>query len=107
MIYEYGCFDCQVKWTESRRVDDRDLPAFCSLCTQQGIRQVTAPGLIFKDDNFPSNDFKEGAFWRPDGRARSFDEHEFLDREASDDASAAPDTCVNVAKANIAKAGAI
>ena len=99
MIYEYGCDPCDRTWDVMRRVADRDAPSSCPQCKREGTRRVTSCGIIFMEAYFPSNDFKEGAFWRQDGRAMSFHEHEFLDREASDDAAAAPDTCVNVAKA--------
>ena len=99
MIYEYGCAPCDTKWTKLRRVADMHAPTFCPDCGAAGAKLVSAPGVIFMEAYFPSNDFKEGAFWRPDGRAMSFHEHEFLDREASDDACAAPETCVNVARA--------
>ena len=104
MRYEFKCDDCRESWTVSRAVKDRNDKSACPSCQVDGYRAVSAASLIFMDADFPSNDFKEGAFWRPDGRTTSFHEREFLDREASDDASAAPDTVVNVAKQKAAAA---
>lgn len=54
--------------------------------------------VIFKASGFPGHDLKGSAFRRVNGRNMNFAEREFLDREASDDASAAPDTVRDVSR---------
>jgi putative FmdB family regulatory protein len=38
MIYMYSCTQCGVSREEVRKVDDRNLPAFCMICGQEMIR---------------------------------------------------------------------
>jgi len=101
MLYEFHCPECGRSWEERRRLALIDESAPCE-CGALGERQICATAVIFKCAGFPGNDSK-GSWNRRDGRTMSFGEHEFLAKEAADDAAAKPDTCVNVAKRGDAK----
>lgn len=81
-----------------RPLRDRHKQVLCPHCGEEGRLRVSAPPVIFKIRGFPGNDLKGKAFRRTNGRNMSFGEHEFLDKEASDDASAVPDTVRAVSK---------
>lgn len=96
MIYEYRC--TEHRWTLFRSVDDRHDQALCPACSEEGHLVICPTPVIFKVRGFPGHDIKGKAFHRVNGRNMSFGEREFLDREASDDASAVPDTVRDVSR---------
>lgn len=47
-FYEYRCTDCLHRWSENRRVGDRDVPTVCPSCGHRGER-VRFAGVMFAE----------------------------------------------------------
>ena len=74
--YEFHCHDCAAVFTETRPVDDRDVPARCPTCGGPSIRLLSVPTIMQKAARTPEGTLapqpgrvKKSTSWAAHGHA--------------------------------------